>query len=229
MLHENCVAGFTTQPEKTRMSLKDFWNHKYCPPPLKVVMTHSLPQVVLPQNALVTLLAEEWEESVIATHMQELEQMTQSAAANGTQTIRILKDIGISVKPAEGNESKDVSSLNQETYHLYNEFDLVYINQHLFSDDPVWPNFEEVQSMFYKSVMKDCNQDYTIKKPESLVKNIKRQKSIKNSPLSRKRLSSTDQINALGTGAKSEYSPVTLKGSIPENSVYGTVNDSQVN
>ena len=232
MLHENCVAGFTTQPEKTRMSLKDFWGQKYCPPPLKVVMTHSLPHVVLPQNALVTLLAEEWEESVIATHIQDFEQISQSAEANGTQTIRILKDIGISVKPAEGNGSKDLSSLHQETYQLYNEFDLVYINQHLFSDDPVWPNFEEVQSMFYKSVTKDSFQDYSIKKPENLLKSIKRQKSVKNSPsLSRRRrLSSTEQINAIGTDVKSDYSPVTLKNdSIPENSVYGTVDNTQVN
>ena len=237
MLHENCVGGFTTQPERIRMSLKDFWGHKYCPPPLKVVLTHSLPQVVLPQNVIVTLLADEWEESVIATHQEEPDEVTHSVSANPSRTVCILKDIGILVRELEKEENKDkgyVQTLIQETCQLYNEFDLVDIDQHLFPDDPVWPNFEEVQSMFYKSVMKDCSQNYTLKRPENAFKQFKRTKSVKNSPsVARRRVSSVENINAVangsgsGSGLKNDYAPVALKSPTGEG-VYGIVNDPQV-
>ena len=171
MLHENCIGGFTTSPDHLKMYLHMFWNHKYCPPPLKVVLYHSLPQMVLSQNTIMTLTSGEWEDSVIATH-EIRSAMSESLYGNTVHTLRIQKDVGICI-------TSHVDMMGEEIYHrtaqLYNDFELSKMDQHLFCDDPVWPNFEEVQSMFYVDVLTGHSNGIVLKKPENALR-FKRQK-----------------------------------------------------
>ena len=184
MLHENCLGGFTTQPDSIKMLLKDFWGHKYCPIPLKVVVHHSLPQVVLPQCIVMTLTNEVWEDSIIATHeASNYNSISKTDPTHGKNihTLRILKDVGILViTDNTEDEAGDLLELRQQTHDLFTEFTLSRVHQHLFVDDPVWPNFEEVQSMFYKNVLLDAPREFVqLKKPDFAFKTFKRQKSLK--------------------------------------------------
>lgn len=227
MLHENTLGGFTTQPDHLKLHLRDIWGHKYCVPPLKVVMYHKLPQVVLPQSIIMTLINEQWEESVIATH-QPSSTNGQSADDelydNYDHTLRILKDIGISVTAVNEEEvDADILQLHHGTYQFFNDFNMSRIHQHLFPDDPVWPNFEEVQSMLYKSIFSDMTDDYVLKRPEGAFKTAKRSKSVKNySPVvTRKPLGSTSSA----TTEANNYTQVNIArhGSMPSIEVYATV------
>lgn len=182
MLHENCLGGFTTQPDSIKMLLKDLWGHKYCPIPLKVVVHHSLPQVVLPQCIIMTLTNEVWEDSIIATHeASNYNATSKTDPTYNTHTLRILKDVGILVvADNKDDEAEDIFQLRQQTHDLFTEFTLSRVHQHLFVDDPVWPNFEEVQSMFYKNVLFDAPREFVqLKKPDFAFKTFKRQKSLK--------------------------------------------------
>ena len=181
LLHENCIGGFTTQPERIKMSLKDIWESKYTNPPLKVIMYHQLPQVVLVRHIQVTLLSEKWEDSVIATRDHIAKPQNESVYGN-VQLLRLLREVGINLIP---EREEDVDPLHykaycEETCHLFNEFDYSRIQQHLFTEDPVWPNHEEIQSSLYGHVTRtDWERYVLLKKPEHAFKTLKRRKSTK--------------------------------------------------
>ena len=182
LLHESCIGGFTTQPERIRMSLKDIWDSKYTNPPLKVIMFHQLPNVVLAKHIQATLLSEKWEDSVLATRDHVSAQKNESVYGN-VQLLRLTKDVGIGLV-ADKEEDFDpivYKAYCEETCHLFNEFDYSRIQQHLFNEDPVWPNYEEIQSSFYSSITRTDWEHYVLlKKPENAFKSIKRRRSIKN-------------------------------------------------
>ncbi len=186
LLHENCIGGFTTQPEHTKMSLKDIWDSKYTHPPMKVIMFHQLPNVVLKKHIQVTLLSEKWEDSVVATRDHASAPQNESVYGN-VQLLRLLKDVGISLV-ADKEENVDhivYKAYCEETRHLFNEFDYYRIQQHMFNEDPVWPNYEEIQSSLYSHITRsDWERFVLLKKPENAFKTVKRRKSTKiNSPV----------------------------------------------
>jgi hypothetical protein len=202
LLHENCIGCFTTQPDRLKMHLNAFWNNRYCPPPLRVIMYHSLPQVVLPQNIPMTLIAGVWEECIIATHEMVPAGNAEPVYDNtSVHTIRIMKDVGITIISEDGNNQE---GLYDGTLSLYNTFNLAKINQHLFCDDPVWPNFEEVQSALYSNVLTDACQEYVLKKPENFSKTFKRQKTIKQQSITKQSTISTTSSAAPVTSTQSK-------------------------
>ena len=150
-------------------------------------MYHQLPHVVLMKETHVTLLSEKWEDSVIATKCASNNSSEESIYGN-IHLFRILKDVEISLFPETDQErTNDYDSTVkykaycEETCRLYNEFDYSRIKQHLFSEDPVWPNYEEVQSSIYTNIHRDnWEQCVQTKKPEGAFKLVKRRKSGKN-------------------------------------------------
>lgn len=68
--------------------------------------------------------------------------------------LRIRKDMDMSifVVPVDDAERK---RLSEETYNFYQVFNSTCINEHLFPEDPVWPQFERVQSSLYRNVKSD--------------------------------------------------------------------------
>ena len=182
LLHENCIGGFTTQPERIKVSLRDLWEGRHINPPLKVIMYHQLPQVVLVKQIQATLLSERWEDSVIATRDHYNNPQGESLYGN-TNLLRFVKELGINMVPDKEENVDPIvyKAMCEETCHLFNEFNYTRIELHLFNEDPVWPNHEEIQSSLYANITKtDWEQFVLLKKPESAFKSLKRRKSTKN-------------------------------------------------
>ena len=182
LLHESCVGGFTTQPERTKMSLMDLWESKYTNPPMKVIMYHQLPHIVLVKQVQVTLLSEMWEDSILVTR-NYIKNAESEPLYGNVQMLRLLKDVGISLIPEDEEERDPIMyrKFCEETCHLFNEFGYSRIQHHLFNEDPVWPNHEEIQSSLYNHIIKtDWERFVVLKKPESAFKFLKRRKSTKN-------------------------------------------------
>ena len=45
--------------------------------------------------------------------------------------------------------------LSEDTYNFYQGFNSTCINEHLFPEDPVWPQYERIQSSLYRNVKSD--------------------------------------------------------------------------
>lgn len=169
-LHESCAGAFTTQPEKIKLSLKEII--KNIDLPLKVIMYHQLPHVVLSKHVVVTLLNEKWEESVIASR---------GATSNDTsdQLIRLTKDIGINFAPQSEDKMDQAGYYShcRETCHVYKEFNYSTIHLHLFHEDPVWPNHEEIQSSLYSHV-ESVGDLVELRRPDKAFKTSGRQPSV---------------------------------------------------
>lgn len=169
-LHESCAGAFTTQPERIKLSLRDI--SRNIDLPLKVIMYHQLPHVVLSNHVVVTLLKEKWEESVVASR---------NTKEQALKLIRFTKDIGINFIPQPEDKIDEVEQYSRcrETCRVFKEFNYSKIHVHLFHEDPVWPNHEEIQSAMYSHVVEASVQDTTeLRRPEKAFKISGRQPSV---------------------------------------------------
>ncbi len=138
--------------------------------------------MVLVKQIQTTLLSERWEDSVIATRDHYNNPQNESLYGN-VHLLRFVKELGINMVPDKEENIDPIvyKALCEETCHIFNEFNYSSIKQHLFNEDPVWPNHEEVQSSLYANITRtDWEQHVLLKKPESAFKSLKRRKSTKN-------------------------------------------------
>lgn len=165
-LADRCAGAFTTQPEKIKMSLKDICKNMTLP--LKVIMYHQMPHIMTVRQNPITLLAEKWEESVIATNSLEVE-----SAYGNIQLLRIVRDVGLHFQ-LENIDDATYREHSKKSCTIYREFTYSMILHHLFCEDTVWPNHGEIQSSLYSHVdrMGDIDRFIQLKRPSKAFRTI---------------------------------------------------------
>ena len=173
ILHESCPGGFNTSPHKLQLPLFDLTSCRYCDLPLSVVMFHDIPG--LHNYPQLKLLKKHWEETVIITNSSLSDSPSKHSKP---RAISLVKEMTLSVIPVK-LEKLEYSNLCQETSAFFDGFSLDQIEHHLFTEDPMWPQFETIQASLYKNTKPDLwSQTHQLVRPDKAFRLHKRQKSL---------------------------------------------------
>ena len=105
-------------------------------------------------HQVVTLLAKTDEESLVLSRSLCQDTDCTTARPLRKHVLRIRKDMDMSVYIMSLDETER-KQLSEDTYTFYQGFNSTCINQHVFPEDPVWPQFENIQSALYRNVKSD--------------------------------------------------------------------------
>lgn len=103
---------------------------------------------------VLTLLAKTVEESLVLSRPLCQETDYNASRKSRKHVLRIRKDMDMSVYIVALDEAEK-KQLSEETYNFYQTFNFTCVNQHLFPEDPVWPQFERIQSSLYRNMRFD--------------------------------------------------------------------------
>ena len=105
---------------------------------------------------VLTLLAKTIEENLVLS--RPLCQETNYAASQQGRKhiLRIRKDMDMSVYIVALDEAEK-RYLSEEAYGFYQSFNSTCVNEHIFPEDPVWPQFERIQSSLYRNMRPDAS------------------------------------------------------------------------
>ena len=205
VLHESCPGGFNTSPHKLQLPLFDLTSCRYCDLPMVVVMFHDIPG--LHNYPQLKLLKKHWEENVIVTNSSLADSPSKYSKV---RAISIIKDVTLSVLPVK-LEKLEYSNLCQETCTFFEGFSIDQVEHYLFTEDPMWPQFESVQASLYQNTKPDLwSQTHQLVRPEKAFRMMKRQKSLTDLrfPQSDQDLTNNPMYGSKSTG---DYSNVDLQ------------------
>lgn len=88
--------------------------------------------------------------------------------------LRIRKDMDVTVYIPPYDEAEK-RALSEENRSFYQTFNLLSINEHIFPEDPVWPQYEQIQANFYQNILLDESLVELVK-PDGSLRQLEKQK-----------------------------------------------------